>query len=292
MGRTRGFKPQATQQNEKFAHLVNVKMVDCGVTRKKLMELTGRGSQAAQNATLMAAMDANTAQIIRRTGNDCPIPAYVVQPPGAGDFPDKLLRTVQRRRLGERLQSVRQLLKTENEYLFRETSEMFGISRYYNVGRGRTLILSFHVIERRKNNMAEYTGIALQTVEAGQNVVLTETPVCGSNCIQHREGSGIVKLRGLTNNCKARFLVRFSGNIQIPTGGTVEAISVAIAVDGEPLQSTRMIVTPAAVENFFNVSAQAYIDVPRGCCATVAVENTSTQAIQVQNANLIAVREG
>ena len=87
--------------------------------------------------------------------------------------------------------------------------------------------------------MAEYTGIALQTVDAGQNVVLTETPVCGSNCIQHREGSGIVKLRGLTNNCKARFLVGFSGNIQIPTGGTVEAISVAIAVDGEPLQNTR-----------------------------------------------------
>ena len=38
-------------------------------------------SQANQNAVLMAAMDANTAQIIRRTGNDCPIPAYVVNPP-------------------------------------------------------------------------------------------------------------------------------------------------------------------------------------------------------------------
>lgn len=138
----------------------------------------------------------------------------------------------------------------------------------------------------------ETTGIALQTVEAGQNVVFTETPVCGSNCIVHRQGSGIIKLRGLTNQCRARFLVSFSGNIQIPTGGTVEAISVAIASDGEPLQSTRMIVTPAAVENFFNVSAQVYIDVPRGCCVTVAVENTSTQAIEVQNANLIAIREG
>lgn len=138
----------------------------------------------------------------------------------------------------------------------------------------------------------EITNTALQTVEAGQNVIFTETPVCGSNCIQHREGSGIIKLRGITNHCHARFLVSFSGNIQIPTGGTVEAISVAISVDGEPLQSTRMIVTPAAVENLFNVSAQAYIDVPCGCCATVAVENTSTQAIQVQNANLIAVREG
>lgn len=140
--------------------------------------------------------------------------------------------------------------------------------------------------------MAEFVNNGLQTVESGEAVAFSDTAVCPNNCITHRSGSGVVKLRGLTNNCKARFLVSFSGNIQIPTGGTVEAISVAIAVDGEPLQSTRMIVTPAAVENFFNVSAQAYIDVPRGCCATVAVENTSTQAIQVQNANLIAVREG
>lgn len=139
--------------------------------------------------------------------------------------------------------------------------------------------------------MAEYTAIALQTVAAGADVAFTETSVNGSGCITHREGSGIVKLRGITNQCRARFLVSYSGNIQIPTGGTVEEISLALAVDGEPLQSTRMIVTPAAVENFFNVSAQAYIDVPRGCCSTVAVQNTSTQAIEVQNSNLIAVRE-
>jgi len=138
----------------------------------------------------------------------------------------------------------------------------------------------------------EITNNALQTVALGQNVVFTETPVCPTKCITHREGSGIVRLRGLTRNqCRARFLVSFSGNIQIPTGGTVEAISVAIAVDGEPLQSTQMIVTPAAVENLWNVSAQAYIDVPCDCCVTVAVENTSTQAIEVQNANLIITRE-
>ena len=77
----------------------------------------------------------------------------------------------------------------------------------------------------------------------------------------------------------------------LATGGTVEAISLALAVDGEPLQSTRMIVTPAAVSNMFNVSAQAYVDVPCGCCSTVAVQNTSTQDIEVQNSNLIAVRE-
>lgn len=139
--------------------------------------------------------------------------------------------------------------------------------------------------------MAEYTAVALQTVAAGADVAFTETAVNGSGCITHREKSGIVKLRGITNQCRARFLVSYSGNIQIPTGGTVEEISLALAVDGEPLQSTRMIVTPAAVENLFNVSAQAYIDVPRGCCSTVAVQNTSTQAIEVQNSNLIAVRE-
>ena len=138
--------------------------------------------------------------------------------------------------------------------------------------------------------MAEFTNVELQTVALGGNVIFDETPICPTRCITHREGSGIVRLNGAYGNGRARFLVSFSGNIQIPTGGTVEEISVAIAVDGEPLLATQMIVTPAAVENFFNVSAQTYIDVPCNCCVTVAVENTSAQAIEVQNANLIVVR--
>lgn len=138
--------------------------------------------------------------------------------------------------------------------------------------------------------MAEFTNVELQTVALNGNVIFDETPICPTKCITHREGSGIVRLNGAYGNGRARFLVAFSGNIQIPTGGTVEEISVAIAVDGEPLLATQMIVTPAAVENFFNVSAQTYIDVPCNCCVTVAVENTSAQAIEVQNANLIVVR--
>ena len=136
----------------------------------------------------------------------------------------------------------------------------------------------------------EITNVELQTVALGGNVIFDETPICPTRCITHREGSGIVRLNGAYGNGRARFLVSFSGNIQIPTGGTVEEISVAIAVDGEPLLATQMIVTPAAVEYFFNVSAQTYIDVPCNCCVTVAVENTSAQAIEVQNANLIVVR--
>lgn len=138
--------------------------------------------------------------------------------------------------------------------------------------------------------MAEYTAVAAQTVAANQNVLLTETAVNGTKCINHRTGSGIVTLRGIGAQCRARFMVEFGGNIAIPTGGTVGSIQLAIAVDGEPLASTTMIVTPAAVENYFNVSAAVYIDVPAECCVTVSVENTSTQPILVQNANLIANR--
>ncbi len=138
--------------------------------------------------------------------------------------------------------------------------------------------------------MAEFTGILLQTVEENDNVLFTETPVCPTRCITHREGSGVVRVQGGNGQQRARYLVAFSGNIQIPEDGTVGEISVAISIDGEALASTEMIVTPTAVEAFFNVSAQAYIDVPCGCCVTVAVENTSDQPIEVQNANLIVVR--
>lgn len=138
--------------------------------------------------------------------------------------------------------------------------------------------------------MAEFTANALQLVAENNNILFTETPICPTKGILHREGSGIVRVSGNGSQCRARYLVGFSGNIQIPAGGTVGEISVAISIDGEPLASTQMIVTPAAVENFFNVSAQAYIDVYCGCCATISVRNTSDQAIEVQNANLIVVR--
>ena len=138
--------------------------------------------------------------------------------------------------------------------------------------------------------MAEFSKIELQDVALNGNVVFDETVVCPTRCITHRQGSGIVRLNGAGNRQRARYMVAFSGNIQIPTGGTVEEISVAIAVDGEPLLATQMIVTPAAVDELFNVSSQTYIDVPCNCCITVSVENTSEQAIEVQNANLIVVR--
>lgn len=142
--------------------------------------------------------------------------------------------------------------------------------------------------------MAEYTSNALQTVNLGQNILFTESPIpCTKGYVLHREGSGILTLRGIVNNCNgcfARYKVSFGANIAIPEGGTVEPISLALAIDGEPIPTSSMIVTPAAAEEFWNVYASVFITVPRGCCYTVAVENTSAQAIDVQNANLIVER--
>lgn len=95
----------------------------------------------------------------------------------------------------------------------------------------------------------------------------------------------------MTNQCRARYFVNFSANIAVPTGGTAGEISLAIAISGEPVLSSQMRSTPAAVSQYNNVSAGIYIDVPAGCCANIAIENTSTQAIEVANANLVVTRE-
>lgn len=136
----------------------------------------------------------------------------------------------------------------------------------------------------------EITANAVQTVLENQNVIFTDNVICGSASIIHRDGSGLITLRGITSQCRARFKVSFGANIAIPTGGTVEPISLAIIIEGEPIGTTTMTITPAAVENFFNVSSGIYVDVPRGCCLSVGVRNINTQSILVQNANLIVER--
>lgn len=136
----------------------------------------------------------------------------------------------------------------------------------------------------------EITANAVQTVLENQNVIFTDNVICGSASIIHRDGSGLITLRGITSQCRARFKVSFGANIAIPTGGTVEPISLAITIEGEPIGTTTMTITPAAVENFFNVSSGIYVDVPRGCCLGVGVRNINTQSILVQNANLIVER--
>ena len=138
--------------------------------------------------------------------------------------------------------------------------------------------------------MAEFTNVNIQTIAAGQNVPLTEAAVNSKPCIVHREGSGLVTLRGLTNQGRALYRVSYGGNIAIPTGGTVEAITAALAINGEALASATATVTPAAVENYFNIYVSAQICVPKGCCVTVGMRNTSTQAVNFANSNLTVER--
>ena len=137
----------------------------------------------------------------------------------------------------------------------------------------------------------EITANAVQEVAAANNVIFTDTAVQGNSSMVHREGSGLVKLRGLTTcQQRARFKIFFSANIALPTGGTAGPISLAISVDGEPVATTTMIVTPTAVEEYFNVASSVYLNIPAGCCSTIGVRNISGVAIDVQNANLIAER--
>lgn len=156
--------------------------------------------------------------------------------------------------------------------------------------------------------MAEFTYNPVQTVQPNQPVVLNTSIGCPHGYVLHRNESGIVTLRGAVNNpCGsfARYQVTFNGNIAVPSTGTVGPIAVALAIDGEPILTSRAIVTPAAVatdppttENFFNVTSTAIITVPRCCCANVSVENVSegatptdpAPAILVQNANLTVTR--
>lgn len=131
---------------------------------------------------------------------------------------------------------------------------------------------------------------ALQTVQANQNVYFTDTIVGGGSTFSHRDNSGLVTMRGNTCQCRARYRVTFGGNIALPEGGTAGPISLAIAIDGEAVPSSTMTVTPTAVESFFNVFASIFIDVPKGCCMTISVQNISTVPVDVMNANLIAER--
>lgn len=137
----------------------------------------------------------------------------------------------------------------------------------------------------------EITANALQTVNAGSNVVFTNTAVKGSQCILHREGSGLVTLRGLTNQCKARFKITFGANVALPTGiSPVESIQIVLAINGEPVQTTTMISTPTVVESFDNISRTLFVDIPAGCCSQISVQNAGTTAVSVQNASLIVER--
>lgn len=144
--------------------------------------------------------------------------------------------------------------------------------------------------------MAEWSANASQTVNPGETVIFTETEVpCTRGFVRHREGTGDFVLAGWVpsrGGCKcnqansAIYDVGFSANIAIPTGETVGEISLAVTVNGTTIPSSTMIQTPAAVEEYANVSVAKAVPIWKNCCQTVAVRNTSNVPILVQNANI------
>lgn len=141
--------------------------------------------------------------------------------------------------------------------------------------------------------MAEFTYNPVQEVAAGDSAILNTAIGCNKGYILHREESGIVTLRGITNNPCARFaryFVLFEANIAVPTGETPGEISMSIAISGEALPTSLAAVTPTVANAYFNVNSPAYIDVPNGCCLNISVQNTSGIPINVRNANLVVTR--
>lgn len=124
--------------------------------------------------------------------------------------------------------------------------------------------------------MAEYlTRDSVETVALNSAIPFIDSIRCNKGYVFHQNGTGILVLRGIVNNptsCFARYDLKFTGNIAIPTGGSVTPIATAIVVSGEERTGSRSIFTPAAVDEYGNVTSRATVDVPRGCCFIVAVE--------------------
>lgn len=145
--------------------------------------------------------------------------------------------------------------------------------------------------------MAEWSANAVQTVQPGEGIVFTENPVpCDRELVWERDGTGLFELKGYTPNgrrCKCQpapsavYQVDFGANVAIPTGETVGPISLAITLNSGTIPASTMIVTPAAVEEYQNVSRAINALVRKGGCETLTIRNTGTTPILVQNANVI-----
>lgn len=124
--------------------------------------------------------------------------------------------------------------------------------------------------------MAEYlTRDAVEVVSLNSAIPFIDSIPCNKGYVFHQNGTGILALRGVVNNpcaCFARYEVEFTGNIAIPTGGAITPIATAIVVSGEERVGSRAIFTPAAVNEYGNVTSRAVVDVPKGCCFIVSVE--------------------
>lgn len=143
---------------------------------------------------------------------------------------------------------------------------------------------------------AEYNATS-QTVAVNQPVLFTDSPCpCREGLIFKKSGGIFLLANNAPSSCNCpcrriyttNYEVEVHANIQIPTGGTVEEIRLAIAVDGIVDPASIMSYVPAAVETPGNVGTSIIVSVPSICgCDSVAIVNAGTQPITVNNASLV-----
>lgn len=148
--------------------------------------------------------------------------------------------------------------------------------------------------------MAEFLENDAQNVALNAPVLFDSSIPCNRGYVFHENGTGNFILRGVTNNCFARYQVTYGANISIPEGGAVTAIALSISVNGEERPTSRSVFTPTAVEVLGKADGTAIVTVPKGCCVNVAVRYvdatvndpavTPTPVITVQNSNLVITR--
>lgn len=148
---------------------------------------------------------------------------------------------------------------------------------------------------------AEYLANAVQEISLNAPAIFEASIPCNRGWVYHEDQTGIFILRGMTNGqCFATYQVTFNGNVALPADAEeVVPIAMAITVNGEPRVTSRAIFTPAAVDEYGNITSTAIIKVPKGCCFTIAVEHIPATAdpavipatvIELQNANLVITR--
>ena len=140
--------------------------------------------------------------------------------------------------------------------------------------------------------MAEYFANVEQAVPLNEAIDFTASIPCNRGFVLHDNGTGVFTLRGCGSNCFARYKVTYNGNIAVPEGGTVAPIAVALTVQGEARMTSRAIFTPAAAEEYGNVTSTAIVTVPRGCCYSVSVravsgitDGTTTPPVSISQIN-------
>lgn len=126
----------------------------------------------------------------------------------------------------------------------------------------------------------------IQTVEPNDSVLFETALSQNSQSILWRAGSGIITLRGIGVQPRARFRLSYHTNVALSTGAEVEPAILALRISGEGIASSRTISTPAAVQDFNSVSASTFIDVPAGCCTQITLANIGTTSVDVQNTSL------